>query len=132
MIDFSLSSEQRILQAKVRLFAEETVRPLVEKVDKETDPQERFLLYKAAYEKAAELGLTFGHIPKEYGGMGLGAMDAAIVIEELSAVDPAFPLYNDLAQIPIILFGTKDQKAKWLKEPLERIAEGRITFVVTG
>jgi len=129
MIDFTLSHEQKLLQGKIRSFAADTVKPLVERVDKETDPQKRFLLYKPAYEKAADLGLTFGHVPKEYGGIGLGSVDAAIIIEELSAVDPAFPLYNDLAQIPIMMFGTEEQKEKWLKEPLERIAEGKKDYI---
>jgi alkylation response protein AidB-like acyl-CoA dehydrogenase len=129
MIDFSLTPEQKDLQAMVKTFVTRVVRPLVGLADRETDPLKRFLLYKPAYEKAAELGLTFAHVPKEYGGTGIGGVDAAIINEELSAVDPGFPMYNDLAQIPIMLFGTKEQKEKWLKEPLQRIAEGKKDYI---
>ncbi|MBN1297078.1 acyl-CoA dehydrogenase family protein [bacterium] len=64
-----------------------------------------------------DIGLQFVFIPEEFGGMGGGARDIAIVSEELSriclGISTAF-LAIHLGADPLIIGGTADQKAKWL------------------
>jgi alkylation response protein AidB-like acyl-CoA dehydrogenase len=129
LIDFTLTEEQKSLQERTRKFALEFIKPIAAKIDREPDPHRAFLSYKDAYEKAAELGLNFGHIPREYGGPGLSSVDSLIITEEISAADPAFPMTNALAQIPILLFGNQDQKEKWLRAPIEAIEKGQRDYI---
>ncbi|KAJ3049038.1 hypothetical protein HK097_009964 [Rhizophlyctis rosea] len=75
--------------------------------------------------KAWEVGLLNLHIPGEYGGMGLGVLDCAIVSEEMAygctGIQTAAEA-NGLAEAPVILAGNEAQKKKYLgrmtEEPL--------------
>ena len=116
-IDFSLTSQQKALRKVAREFAQEVLKPIVKAADAEPDPQKGFQMIKPAYEKAYELGFATGFIPKEYGGAGISNMDIQIVVEEIGAVDPGFGcvlLVNGLALMPLVWFGTEEQKQKWL------------------
>ena len=76
-IDFSLTEEQRQLQALARRFAKEVILPVAREYDeKEEVPW-------PVIEKLHEVGLLNAIIPEEYGGMGLKMLDAVIVGEEL-------------------------------------------------
>ena len=73
--------------------------------------------------KAKAAGLLNVTIPKEYGGMGYGALQSAIIAEELGAACAGISitiLVNGLALTPIQLFGTEEQKKKFLRP----VAEG--------
>jgi acyl-CoA dehydrogenase len=71
------------------------------------------------------LGLVNTHIPSEYGGLGLGVLDGAIVTEELAygctGIQTAIEA-NGLAEAPLIVAGNDEQKKKYLgrmtEEPL--------------
>ncbi len=128
-MDFKLTPEQEAIQKSAREFARDFVAPIAGKAFREPDPHKAFLMYKPVYEKAAEQGFTFSHVPKEYGGLGLKAVDSVLITEEMSAVDQAFPLGNGFAQSPIMMYGTKAQKEKWLTEPLEAIEKGRKDYI---
>jgi alkylation response protein AidB-like acyl-CoA dehydrogenase len=116
-IDFSLTSQQKALRRVAREFAQEVLKPIVKAADAEPDPQKGFQMIKPAYEKAYELGFATGFIPKEYGGAGISNMDVQIVVEEIGAVDPGFGcvlLVNGLALMPLVWFGSEEQKETWL------------------
>ncbi len=73
--------------------------------------------------KAKAAGLLNVTIPKEYGGMGYGALESAIIAEELGAACAGISitiLVNGLALTPIQLFGSEEQKKKFLRP----VAEG--------
>jgi len=132
MIDFEPTDLQQQLRKGAREFAQNTLKPLAEEADRKSDPQEAFETIKPAYEKATERGLTFGHIPQEYGGMGVNHTTLMLVAEEIAAVDPGFAStlgVNALAQMPIKMFGDEDQKERWLKEPLEAISDGQYDYI---
>jgi nitroalkane oxidase len=119
MIDFRPSEDQLAMKEAARSFAQRELKPLVKELEQLTDPWECFRRTRDVYRKAAKLGLTRGFIPKEYGGLGLGALDYAVASEELVKVDlgvPATILANGLALAPLIYFGTETQKRKWLTE----------------
>jgi alkylation response protein AidB-like acyl-CoA dehydrogenase len=118
-IDFTLTAEQKTLQATAREFAQDALKPLVARADAEPDPQKAFQIVKPAYVKAYRLGFAMGPIPREYGGGGVSNVDLQIVAEEICAVDPGFAcilLVNGLALMPIAWFGSEKQKKKWLRE----------------
>lgn len=111
MISFSLTDEQKQLQQLAREFASKEIRPKASYHD-ETGAWPEDIL-----KKAWELGLGNPHIPTEYGGLGLGSLDGCIIEEELgwgcTGVATAI-CANSLAQMPIIVAGTDEQKKQWL------------------
>ena len=67
--------------------------------------------------KAWELGLMNTHIPEEYGGLGLGVLEGCLISEQVAwgcnGIGTAMEA-NTLAEAPIIVAGTDEQKKKWL------------------
>lgn len=117
-VDFELTSAQKRLKHTAREFAREVLRPAAEQADAHPDPQEAFRLMKPVYEKAVGAGFATMFLPQEYGGAGASNVDFLIAIEELCAVDPGFPtvlLVNGLALMPLLWFGTEQQREKWLR-----------------
>jgi short/branched chain acyl-CoA dehydrogenase len=119
VLSFDLSDEHRLFRATVREFAEGEIGPQAEALDREG----RFPLDLVA--KAAELGLMGIPIPAEWEGGGADTLAYAIAIEELARVDQSFAItvaaHTSLGTQPINLFGTDEQKAKWLPQ----LASGR-------
>lgn len=117
-VDFELTSAQKKLKYDAREFAREVLRPAAERADAHPDPREAFRLMKPVYEQAAAAGYTTMFLPKEYGGGGASNVDFLIAVEELCAVDPGFPttlLVNGLALMPLLWFGTEQQRDTWLR-----------------
>src|SRR3954453_17606265 len=116
-IDFTLTTEQRELQANARAFAENVLAPVVRDADDEPDPLRAFQRTKDAYVAAYKAGIAFCMLPKEYGGGGLTNVELIIAAEEICAVDPGFActvLVNGLGLLPVWYWGTEDQKKKVL------------------
>src|ERR687897_815393 len=117
-IDFSLSNEQRELQANAREFAENTLGPVVRAADEEPDPLRAFQMTKDAYVAAYKAGIAFCMLPKEYGGGGVSNVELIIAAEEICAVDPGFActlLVNGLGLLPVWYYGTEEQKDRFLR-----------------
>ena len=109
-IDFTLSNEQRELQANAREFAETVLAPVVRAADEEPDPLSAFQRTKDAYVAAYKGGIAFCMLPSEYGGGGLSNVDLIIAAEEICAVDPGFActvLVNGLGLLPVWYYGTR-------------------------
>lgn len=116
-IDFTLTPEQKGIQAAAREFAQEILKPIVRAADAEPDPQKGFQMIKPVYEKAYEMGLVTGGFPREYGGGGLGNVDMQIAFEELCAVDCGFAFVlgvNALGLFPVLAWGTEEQKERFI------------------
>lgn len=111
MIDFQLSEEQMALQKMAREFAQKEMKPVAAKYDRgEEFPWD-------VIKKAFEVGFLSSSIPEEYGGGGLSTLDTVIISEELAAGCAGMftsIMANSLALTPIILFGTEEQKKKFL------------------
>lgn len=118
-IDFSLTPEQKTLQKTAREFAQDVLKPLVKAADAERDTQKAFQMIQPAYIQAYKLGFATCFLPREYGGGGVSNLDLQIAAEEICAVDPGFAcilLVNGLALMPVVWFGTEQQKQKYLTE----------------
>jgi butyryl-CoA dehydrogenase len=116
-MDFSLSDEQREIQALTRDFARAEIEPHAADWDREHRfPRELF-------GKLAELGLMGVCVPEEYGGAGADFLSYVLVLEELSRADAGVgvtvAVHTSAATLPILMFGTDEQRARFVP-PLAR------------
>jgi len=113
----NFTGEQNLLRKSIREFLEEEILSTVEYYDK----AEQFP--SANIEKIARQGLMGINIPREYGGAGYGEIEYGILIEEFGRVCSAHGTivgaHLGLACTPIWLFGTEEQRSKYLP-PLSR------------
>ena len=111
-MEFALSSEQLELRRTVREFAEAEIRPHV----MEWDEPSRFPA--ELIPKLGEMGFLGVIFPEKYGGAGMGYVEYAIIIEELSRVDGSVGIivaaHNSLCSNHIYKFGSEAQKQKFL------------------
>ncbi len=118
-MDFSLTDEQLQLRRTVREFAEGEIAPHV----MEWDEASHFPV--EIIPKLGEMGFLGVIFPEKYGGAGLGYVEYAIVIEELSRVDGSVGIivaaHNSLCTNHIYKFGTEEQKKRYVPE----LAQGR-------
>jgi len=116
-MDFELSEEQKQIKFSVREFAEAEIAPHV----MEWDESQHFPIELKP--KLAELGLMGVLFPEQYGGAGMGYVEYATIIEELSRVDGSVGIsvaaHNSLCSNHIYQFGNEAQKEKYLA-PLAR------------
>jgi alkylation response protein AidB-like acyl-CoA dehydrogenase len=118
-VDLDLSPEQELIRETVRTFAHDRVEP----VAAELDVSGRFPSELVG--ELAELGLMGLPIPEEYGGAGGDTVSYAIAIEELARIDSSVAItvaaHTSLGTMPILLFGSEEQKQRWLPD----LASGR-------
>ena len=118
-MDFTLSKEHEMARQLFKDFAENEVKPLAQEVDEE----ERFP--RETVEKMAKYGFMGIPVPKEYGGQGCDILTYAMCVEELSKVcgttGVIVSAHTSLCIDPILTYGTKEQKEKYLPD----LASGR-------
>jgi alkylation response protein AidB-like acyl-CoA dehydrogenase len=117
-MDFSLPDEHRMIRDTVREFCEEEIEPIAQDIeDEHRYPAEIF-------DQLAELDMMGVPVSEEYGGLGGDQLMYALVTEELGRVSGSvglsFAAHVSLASKPIELFGTDEQKERWLRP----LAEG--------
>lgn len=125
-MDYFLSEEQKMIRDLVREIAEDKVVPVRAELDeKEEFPWEIM--------KVLAQSDIFGiFVPEEYGGLGKGCLELCLVVEELSraclGVATTYAA-NALGTYPILLFGSEEQKKKYLPD----IATGKrlVAFALT-
>jgi alkylation response protein AidB-like acyl-CoA dehydrogenase len=112
-MNFELTEEQNLIRDMVRSFAETEVAPSAA----ERDEQEHFDR-ALMFDRLGELGLTGIVFPEEYGGGGADYISYAIAVEELSRVcgstGVTLSAHLSLCANPIFMFGTEEQKQKFL------------------
>ena len=109
-MDFELTNRQKQIRLAAREFAEGEFPG----VARECDRREEFP--RDLWKKACELGFIGLFIKKEYGGLGLGFLEFAMVMEEFWRVDPGCGniLLTAFGSELIQLYGTEEQKKKYL------------------
>lgn len=109
-----LTDNQIIIRNTIREFAEKNIRPVI----MDYDELQKFPM--EIMKQLGGLGFLGILVPEEYGGAGLGYIDYAIIIEELSRVDPSIGLsvaaHNGLCTNHINRFGNEAQKKKYLPD----------------
>ncbi len=111
-MNFDLSAEQQMIKQTIREFAEEIIAPgVIERDQKKQFPLDIF-------KNLADLGMMGLPFPEKYGGGGGDSVSFAIVTEELSRVCAStgitYSAHISLGGAPIYLFGTEEQKQKYL------------------
>ncbi|MFW6376584.1 MAG: acyl-CoA dehydrogenase family protein [archaeon] len=117
-MDFDLSDEHRMIRDEVRRFAEEEIEPVAQDIES----QGRFPA--DLFDELADLDVMGVPIDEGFGGLGGDQLTYALVCEELGRVSGSVGLsyaaHVSLASKPIELFGTEEQKERWLRP----LAEG--------
>ena len=119
-MDLELPPQHAGFRDSVREIAQAVALPLAAEVDRDHRfPEE-------AVSAAAEAGLLGVLIPREFGGAGLDALAFALCIDELAqacaSTSVIVDVHTSVGSEPILLFGTQDQKRKWLP----RLASGEL------
>jgi alkylation response protein AidB-like acyl-CoA dehydrogenase len=111
-MDFELSDDQRRIRAVAREFAD------AELGDRIAPNDERHEFPHAIVAKLGPLGFLGALVPEEYGGAGLDYVSYALIVEELNRGDASVGItmwaHNSLCTNHIALFGSPEQKARWL------------------
>lgn len=111
-MDFDLSQEHKLFRDTVREFADKEVAPGALERDKTHEFPHDIV------KKMAALGLMGVPFPEEYGGAGGDTISYAIAVEEISRADGSLGLtlaaHTSLGASPFYLFGTPEQKKKYL------------------
>ncbi|KAL1501447.1 hypothetical protein ABEB36_006764 [Hypothenemus hampei] len=109
----ALPETHQMLQKTCRDFADAELKPHAAKHDRE------HLYPKEQIKKMGELGLMAIAAPEEYGGTGLDYLAYSIALEEISrgcaSAGVIMSVNNSLYIGPILQWGTKEQKEKWIK-----------------
>jgi alkylation response protein AidB-like acyl-CoA dehydrogenase len=116
MVDFSLTEEQRAVRDAVREFAREEVEPVAREHEESGEwPEE-------VWEKAIEADLVGLGIPEEFGGAGMGQVEAAIFADEVAYADAGIlaAIGTSFGTRMVTEYGTREQK-EWI---LEGVASG--------
>ncbi|MBC3483620.1 acyl-CoA dehydrogenase [Pseudomonas sp. SWRI77] len=107
-----VTDEQQQIADAVRDFAQERLRPFAEQWDK----AHRFP--REAIDEMAALGLFGMLVPEQYGGSDTGYVAYAMALEEIAAGDGAcstiMSVHNSVGCVPILKFGTEQQKQQFL------------------
>lgn len=108
----TLSQDEQMFQQAIGSFAEKTIAPKVEEMDREQklDPE--------VIEQSFEMGLMGIEVPEKYGGAGSSFFSAILAIEEIAKVDPSISVFvdvqNTLVNNAVLNWGTEEQKEKYL------------------
>ena len=110
-MDFGFTEDQQELFEYVKEFCDEKLKPFADETDRAHEyPWDKIGLMR-------EMDLLGLPVPEEYGGMGLGFLEWAVIGELLSAgctTSGAVFGAHMLAEYPIMYFGTEEQKEKYL------------------
>jgi len=114
---FRLTDEQAMIRRTVREFAEREIAPLARHTDETGEfPAETF-------RKMGGLGLMGLSFPEEFGGAGADSISTAIAIEEVArccgSTALAYAAHMGLGSAPLNMFGTIEQKERFLKPAAE-------------
>jgi alkylation response protein AidB-like acyl-CoA dehydrogenase len=126
-MDFQLTEQQKLFKKTVKDFADEEIKPLASKIDKE-----EFFPWEL-YKKMGKLGLMGMTVPKKFGGAGIDRISYMIALEEISRVCGSTGItveaHNSLGVGHIYEKGTEEQRKKYLPRLLD--GEGIAAWALT-
>src|SRR3954471_1422921 len=106
------TEEHRQIAQTTEEFARKEIVPMIERIEHKEWQVTRDLL-----KKAAELGLATVDIPEEYGGADMDKISSCIIADRIpvsGSFSVSFGGHVGIGTLPIVYFGTKEQKAKYL------------------
>ncbi len=107
------TEEQKMMKEAVVEFIDREVWPIKERFE-----QKDYALTEELMRKAGEMGFLGISIPEEYGGIGMGFVSTMLVTDYISAASgslgTAYGAHTGIGTMPIFLYGTEEQKQKYL------------------
>ncbi|MCW9036316.1 acyl-CoA dehydrogenase family protein, partial [Altibacter sp.] len=107
------SEEQKMMRDSVKEFVDREIWP-----HKERFEHKDYALTEEIMEKAGELGLLGIAVPEEYGGLGMGFVTTMLVCDYISgatgSIATAFGAHTGIGTMPITLYGTEEQRKKYV------------------
>ncbi len=107
-----MTDEHRMIAQTTREFVEKEVLPNLERLEAKD-----WALNRQLIRRAAELGLVGADVPEAYGGVGLDKAAAVIVSDrmaESASFTATFGAQANLTVLPLLLFGTEEQRSRYL------------------
>lgn len=108
-----LTEEQVLIQDMAKSFAVEQIKPFAAEWD------EKGIFPKDALKQMGELGFLGMLVPEQWGGSETGNLAYVLALEEIAAADGAtstiMSVHNSVGCVPILKFGTDEQKERYLK-----------------
>lgn len=125
-MDFTLSEEQKLLQDTARRFAQQELPALARELEEEDRPvDERWM------KRYAEMGFFGINLPAQYGGQGMGHLEAVLVLEELAKVSSAvaMPVFEaNFGPMAVLAYFAPEALKRRL---LPRICKGELMVAVS-
>lgn len=108
-----LNEEQQMMRDAVKEFVDREIWP-----EKERFESGDYAYTEESMRKAAELGFLGITVPEQYGGMGMGFVSTMLVCDYISGASGSFATaygaHTGIGTMPIILYGTEEQKSKYV------------------
>jgi len=109
------SEEHKMMRDSVIEFVDREIWPFKEQFEKKD-----YALTESVMRKAGELGLLGVAVPEAYGGLGMGFIATMLVCDYISgatgSIATAFGAHTGIGIMPIVLYGTEEQKQKYVPE----------------
>lgn len=107
------TEEQKMMRDSVKEFVDREIWPVKERFE-----HKDYALTEEILKKAGDLGLLGVSVPEEYGGLGMGFVTTMLVCDYISgatgSVGTAFGAHTGIGTMPITLYGTEEQKQKYV------------------
>ena len=107
------SEEQVMMRDSVKEFVDKEIWPFKDRFEKKD-----YALTEETMRKAGEMGFLSIAVPEAYGGMGMGFVDTCLVCDYISGAtgsfSTAFGAHTGIGTMPITLYGTEEQKQKYV------------------
>ena len=107
------SEEQIMMRDSVKEFVDKEIWPYKDRFEKKD-----YALTEETMRKAGEMGFLSIAVPESYGGMGMGFVDTCLVCDYISGAtgsfSTAFGAHTGIGTMPITLYGTEEQKQKYV------------------
>jgi len=131
MTQFDLTDEQREIQELARRFTADRITPFAAEWD------EKHIFPRDTIREAAELGFAAIYVSEESGGIALGRLEAALIMEAMAYGCPstsAFISIHNMASWMIDRFGDADVKGRYLPDlvTMDRMASYCLTEPGSG
>ena len=107
------TDEQKMMRDSVREFVDREIWPHKEEFEKKN-----YALTEELMRKAGDMGFLGVSVQEEYGGLGMGFVTTMLVVDHISGAtgsfSTAFGAHSGISTLPISLYGTEEQKKKYL------------------
>lgn len=108
-----LNEEQKMLRDSIREFIDREVIPHHERFE-----HKDYALTEECMRKLGEMGVLGVAVPEEYGGLGMGFVTTMLACDAASGANgslaTAYGAHTGIGTLPILLYGTEEQKKKYL------------------